>query len=121
LIVAAFVIVPLINKSGGDSEETSIAEFKTPGNIQVEYGAEVPVKFSIPEGLAKVELLYNDSVFETWNNPKAQMRTVAMQTNYYGVGTRPLVLRSTFKDGTSLENGINVRVVSNIMPELRFV
>ncbi len=121
LIVAAFVIVPLINKSGGDSEETSMAEFKTPGNIQVEYGAEVPVKFSIPEGLAKVELLYNDSVFETWNNPKAQMRTVAMQTNYYGVGTRPLVLRSTFKDGTSLENGINVRVVSNIMPELRFV
>lgn len=112
---------PIIPGLGGGSEDVSMAEFKTPGNIQVEYGTEVPVKFSIPEGLVKVELLYNDSVFETWNNPKAQMRTVAMQTNYYGVGTRPLVLRSTFKDGTSLENGINVRVVSNIDPEIRFV
>lgn len=121
LIVAAFVIVPLINNSGGDGEETQIAKFETPGNIQAKYGDKVPVKFAIPEGLVKVELLYQDSVFESWNNPKAQKRTVAMQTNYYGVGTRPLVLRSTFKDGTVLENAINVRVVSDIVPEVRFV
>lgn len=121
LVVAAFVIVPLINNSGEEPEDTSMAKFETPGNIQVEYGTEVPVKFSIPEGLVKVELLYNDSIFETWNNPRAQMRTVVMKTNYYGVGTRPLVLRSTFEDGTSLENGINVRVVSDILPEVRFV
>ncbi|MDR0802624.1 glutaminyl-peptide cyclotransferase [Fluviicola sp.] len=121
LVVAAFVIVPLINNSGGEAEETEIARFETPGNIQAKYGDNVPVKFSIPEGLVKVELLYHDSVFETWNNPKAQKRTVAMQTNYYGVGTRPLVLRSTFKDGTVLENAINVRVVSDIVPEVRFV
>lgn len=121
LIVAAFVIVPLINKSGEDTEEVSIAKFETPGNVMVEYGQEAPVKFSVPEGLVKVELLYNDSVFETWNNPKAQTRTVAMQTNYYGVGAYPLVLRSTLKDGTSMENSILVRVASDIVPEVRFV
>lgn len=121
LIVAAFIIVPLINKSGGGSEEMAIAKFETPGNIMVEYGQEVPVKFTVPEGLVKVELLYNDSVFETWNNPKAQTRTVAMQTNYYGVGAFPMVLRSTFQDGTSLENSILVRVASDIDPELVFV
>ncbi|WP_343748222.1 glutaminyl-peptide cyclotransferase [Fluviicola sp.] len=121
LIVAAFIIVPLINKSGRGSEEMAIAKFETPGNIMVEYGQEVPVKFTVPEGLVKVELLYNDSVFETWNNPKAQTRTVAMQTNYYGVGAFPMVLRSTFQDGTSLENSILVRVASDIDPELVFV
>lgn len=121
LIVAAFIIVPLINKSGGDMEETPVAKFEIPDKIMVEYGQEVPVKFTVPEGLVKVELLYNDSVFETWNNPKAQTRTVAMQTNYYGVGAFPMVLRSTFQDGTSLENSILVRVASDIDPELVFV
>lgn len=98
-----------------------MAEFKIPGDIQAKFGDDVPIKFSIPEGLVKVELLYNDSVFETWNNPKAQLRTVALKTNYYGVGTRYLVLRSTYKDGTVLENSHRMRVVSDVVPELLFV
>lgn len=121
LVLAAFILVPLMRSGGGgDSEDVEIAKFKTPGDLQVMYGTEAPVKFAIPEGLVKVELIYNDSVFETWDHPKMQSRTVAMKTNYYGVGTRPLVLRSTFKDGTSLENAINIRVVSDITPELVF-
>lgn len=120
LVLAAFIIVPLMKNSGGNTEDTELAKFQTPGDIQAVYGTDVPVKFAIPEGLVKVELIYNDSVFETWNNPKLQTRTIAMQTNYYGVGTRPLVLRSTFKDGTSLENSIIIRVVSDIVPEIVF-
>lgn len=120
LVLAAFILVPLM-RSGGGSEETEMAEFELPGPlIQVRFGDVAPIKFRVPEGLAKVELLYNDSVFETWNNPKAQTRTVAMQTNFYGVGSRPLVLRSTFKDGTSLENSCIIRVVSDVVPEVLF-
>ncbi len=120
LVLAAFIIVPLM-KSGGDSEELEMAKFELPGDPQAKYGEDIPIKFRIPEGLAKVELLYNDSVFETWNNPKAQTRTVALKTDYYGVGSRSLVLRSTFKDGTVLENSAIVRVTSDIAPELLFV
>ncbi|MNK00341.1 Glutamine cyclotransferase [compost metagenome] len=121
LVIAAFVIVPMINSGGGAEEDTPIAKFEIPGDIQAKFGDDVPIKFSIPEGLVKVELLYNDSIFETWNNPKQQMRTVALKTNYYGVGTRFLVLRSTFKDGTVLENSHRIRVVSDVDPELLFV
>ncbi|WP_341900021.1 glutaminyl-peptide cyclotransferase [Fluviicola taffensis] len=121
LVLAAFILVPMLKNCGGPTtEDTELAKFQTPGDLQVVYGTEVPVKFAIPAGLVKVELLYNDSVFETWDNPKMQTRTVAMKTNYYGVGTRSLVLRSTFKDGTSLDNSINIRVVSDITPELVF-
>ncbi|AEA43313.1 glutaminyl-peptide cyclotransferase [Fluviicola taffensis] len=118
LVIAAFVIVPLLKENGGETEDTLMAKFDLPGSlIQVKYGQNTPIKFRIPEGLVKVELIYNDSIFETWNNPKEQIRTVAMQTNYYGVGTRPLVLRSTFQDQTVLENSCNIRVVSDIVPE----
>lgn len=121
LVVAAFIIVPMINSGGSTEEDTPIAEFMVPGDLQAKFGDDVPIKFSIPEGLVKVELLYNDSVFETWNNPKPQTQTIALKTNYYGVGTRFLVLRSTFKDGTVLENSHHIRVVSDVAPELLFV
>jgi glutaminyl-peptide cyclotransferase len=117
LVIAAFVLVPLFNKSGGGTEETDMARLDVPGDIQAKFGDDIPIKFSIPEGLVKVELLYNDSVFQSWSNPKAQVRTMGMKTNYYGVGTKPLVLRSTFSDGTVLENSCNIRVVSDIVPE----
>lgn len=119
LVLAAFILVPLM-KSGGGSEELEMAKFDVPGDLQAKYGDDIAIKFIIPEGLVKVELLYNDSVFDTWNNPKAQQRTVALKTNYYGVGTRTLVLRSTFKDGTVLDNSMFVRVTSDIAPELLF-
>ena len=95
LVLAAFIFVPLM-KSGGGSEELEMAKFDVPGDLQAKYGDDIAIKFVIPEGLIKVELLYNDSVFDTWDSPKAQKRTVALKTNYYGVGTRTLVLRSTF-------------------------
>ncbi len=120
LVLAAFIIVPLM-KSGGGSEELELAKFDLPGDPQAKYGDDIPIKFIIPEGLVKVELLYNDSIFETWNNPKAQKRTLALKTNYYGVGSRTLVLRSTFKDGTVLESSTIVRVTSDVAPELLFV
>lgn len=121
LVLAAFILVPMLKNCGGSiTEDTEIARLEVPGDIQAKFGDDIPIKLSIPEGLAKVELIYNDSVFETWNNPKAQTRVVAMQTNFYGVGTRSLILRSTFKDGTVLENSCNIRVVSDVTPELLF-
>lgn len=120
LVLAAFIIVPIM-RSGGNSEEFEMAKFDLPGDPQATYGDDIPIKFQIPEGLSKVELIYNDSIFETWNNPKAQTRTIALKTNYYGVGSRTLVLRSTFSDGTVLESSTILRVTSDIAPEMLFV
>lgn len=117
LVLGAFILVPLMN-STGKSESSEMATLDLRGNIQAIFGDEIPITFSIPDGLQKVELIYNDSIFETWNQPKEQKRTIAFKTNYYGVGSRPLVLRSTFKDGTVLESSTIIRVVSEIAPEL---
>lgn len=114
-------MIPVMRSCESNTEEVDMARFDLPGDPAAKYGEDIPVKFIIPEGLAKVELIYNDSVFQTWKNPKAQTRTVALQTNYYGVGSRNLVLRSTFKDGTSMDNSTIIRVLSDIAPELLFV
>lgn len=123
LVLAAFILVPVMRscEGSGSIEETPIARFDLPGNPAARYGEDIPIKFTIPEGLVKVELLYNDSVFESWDRPKQQTRTVALKTDYYGVGTRPLVLRSTLSDGTVLENAVNMRVLSDFAPEALFV
>ena len=120
LVLGAFVTIPLMRSCESNSEEVDMARFDLPGSPAAKYGTDIPIKFIIPEGLVKVELIYNDSVFQTWNNPKAQTRTVALRTDYYGVGSRNLVLRSTFKDGTSMDNSTIVRVLSDITPEFLF-
>ena len=120
LVLGAFIMIPLMRSCESDPEEVEMARFDLPGAPAAKYGDDITIKFIIPEGLVKVELLYNDSVFQTWDNPKAQKRTVALQTNYYGVGSRNLVLRSTYKDGTVLENSTIVRVLSDITPEYLF-
>lgn len=117
LVVGAFILVPMLNSSN-NSDASEMATLNIKGNIQAKFGDDIPISFTIPEGLTKVELVYNDSVFETWNNPQEQKRTVAFKTNYYGVGSRPLILRSTFSDGTVLESSTIIRVVSENAPEL---
>ncbi len=118
LVVAAFVLIPIFQSGSGEDQE-DMAKLEMNGNIQSAYGAEIPIHFSIPDGLEKVELIYNDSVFETWTKPQAQKQTMALKTNYFGVGTRPLVLRSTFSDGTVLESTSLVRIVSDVAPDFK--
>lgn len=120
LVLGAFIMIPMMRSCESDPAEVEMAHFDLPGAPAAKYGEDIPIKFIIPEGLVKVELIYNDSVFQTWNNPKAQTRTVALKTDYYGVGSRNLVLRSTYKDGTSLENSTILRVLSDITPEFLF-
>lgn len=115
LVLGAFIVVPIFDGTGGSSD-SEMATFNLKGNIQAKFGDQIPIDIQIPEGLMKVELIFNDSVFKTWNKPAAQKQTLAFQTNYYGVGSRSLVLRSTFDDGTVLENSSIVRVISDIAP-----
>jgi glutamine cyclotransferase len=115
LAVGAFIFVPLMK--GGGATETSMAQFTFKGNIQTAFGSILPVEFKVPEGINKVELIYNDSVFQQWIAPKGNVK-FPLAASYYGVGTKMLVLRSYFSDGTSLDDGHLVRVVSDITPIL---
>lgn len=94
-----------------------MATFDMPGNTQVTYGQQLKVKFEIPEGVSKVELVYNNTTIQSWSG-KTGKQSYAFNVSKEGVGAREIVLRSTFADGTSLESSFLVRVVSDIAPKL---
>lgn len=113
LIIGAFVVVPLFQSSGDD--EMAFADFERNEDIQTTYGATIPLTLVVPEGLEKVELIYNDSIFKTWEQPTAKINFV-LDASYFGVGTRIVVIRSYLSDGTTQDASHMIRVVSDIAP-----
>jgi len=115
LAVGAFVLTPLLtSKTNG---ELAIARLSFVGNIQTPYGRILPVSFKVPEGLQKVELIYNDSLFQQWLTPKGDIQ-FPLTPSIYGVGTKSLILRSYLQDGTVLDDSRLIRVVSDIAPKM---
>lgn len=113
LIIGAFVVVPLFQSSGDD--EMAFADFERNEDIQTTYGATIPLTLVVPEGLEKVELIYNDSIFKMWEQPTAKINFV-LDASYFGVGTRIVVIRSYLSDGTTQDASHMIRVVSDIAP-----
>src|SRR5690606_13552102 len=68
--------------------------------------------------IAKLELLYNDSILKTWTNPTGKL-SFTLDAGVFGVGTRTLNLLSTMKDGSSFVDNRMVRVLSDIIPQKR--
>ncbi len=120
LAIAAFVIIPLVNKSSDNTEQTDAdlpAVFTFKENLATKGDEVVPLKITLNSSEIKVvELIYNDSVFASWNDPKGAIN-YSLKAGFYGVGTRSLVLRSTLKDGTSFDDERMLRVLSEIVPE----
>lgn len=113
LIIGAFVVVPLFQASGDD--EIAFADFERNEDIQTTFGATIPLILVVPDGLDKVELIYNDSIFKTWDKPTAKINFV-LDASYFGVGTRIVVIRSYLSDGTTQDASHMIRVVSDIAP-----
>lgn len=113
LIIGAFVVVPLFQSSG--DVEIAFADFERNEDIQTTFGATIPLTLVVPEGLEKVELIYNDSIFKTWEQPTAKIN-FALDASFFGVGTRVVVVRSYLSDGTTQDASHMIRVVSDIAP-----
>lgn len=113
LIIGAFVVVPLFQSSG--DEEMAFADFERNEDIQTTFGATIPLTLIVPEGLEKVELIYNDTIFKTWEQPTAKINFV-LDASFFGVGTRVVVVRSYLSDGTTQDASHMIRVVSDISP-----
>ncbi len=116
--IAAFILVPLLQKSGTDDIESGFpASFNFEENLATDYGKTIPIAFTVNSDEVKtVELLYHDSVFQRWTAPKGTI-TFLLDADYYGVGTRVLTLRSTLNDGNVEEDTRMLRVLSDIAPK----
>lgn len=119
-VIAAMVIVPLMKEKPAvlETEEVTPAVFGFKDNLATKWDETVQIEIVISqEDVAKVELLYNDSIFQTWENPKGKI-TYSFNAGYYGLGTRSIQLLSTLKDGSSFIDSRMVRVLSDIVPQL---
>lgn len=120
LVAAAMVIGPMLNNNGGggETEEDAPALFTFKDNLAAKWDEVIPLSINVnsPE-IKKLELIYNDSVFQTWENPKGTLQ-FKFNAGYFGLGTRNLVLLSTLKDGTTFMDNRMVRVLSDVKPEI---
>lgn len=117
LVGATFIIVPLLKNNTPDL--TDPAEFNFDGNLATRYGQDTPIAFTVNrDDIQLLELIYNDQVVESWKTPKKGKLSVVLDADFFGVGTRPLVLRSKLSDGTLEEaDSRMIRVLSDISPK----
>lgn len=118
LAFGAYLILPLIKNSGASEDDYLVAAtFNFKENLATTYGADVPIAFTVNSKEAKqIELIYNDSIFKTWENPTGKI-TFLLDADCYGVGTKSIVLRTTLKDGSSEDDIRNLRVLSDVSPK----
>lgn len=121
VIGASMFIVPMLNNSGVGTDETdeiAPAEFAFKDNLATRWDEVVAIDIVInQEDIETLELVYNDSVFKTWSNPKGKIN-YKFNAGFYGLGTRTVELRSTLADGSSFVDNRMVRVLSDVVPEI---
>jgi glutamine cyclotransferase len=118
-VVMAIILGPIISGKNKSAEEDVIpATFSFKENLATKWGEQVELELLIHEGdIAKLELIYNDSVFKTWANPTGTITYLFNAANY-GLGARNVRLISTMKNGETFVDERIVRVVSDIVPEI---
>jgi glutaminyl-peptide cyclotransferase len=120
LLVLAMVLGPLLGNGGTtpDVGDENPAEFTFESNLATRWDEVIPLKIAVnSEDVVKIDLIYNDSIFQTWKDPKKNLE-YAFNAGFFGLGTRPLVLLSTLKDGTTFMDNRMVRVLSDVKPDI---
>ncbi len=119
LVGIAFLIQPLLNNDPKNIEvdaDNLPAKFVFQDNLATIGDQQVDLSIEVTESVERIELLYNDSLLQSWDKPA---KTVMFKLNagMFGVGTRTLNLISVKKDGRSFVDNRMVRVLSDIVPE----
>lgn len=116
ILIGSMVIIPMIQNS--DDTDLLAAEFSFKDNLKAGWNEIVPIEINVnSEEIVKIELIYNDSLFKTWNNPKGKIK-YQFNAGYYGLGSKSVSLVSTFKNGDVLTDDRMVRILSDILPEI---
>jgi glutamine cyclotransferase len=117
LIIGAFVLGPLLRSGGGKATENELpATFSFEENLAVSAGELVPIFAEVnSEDVTKIELIFNDSVFKTWENPKGKI-SFSLQADYFGIGAKSINLVSTLKSGQQYSDIRLIRILSDIAP-----
>jgi glutamine cyclotransferase len=114
----AMILGPLLQNEKVIEPDVHPAEFAFEANLATRWDEVVPLKIRVnSEDVVKLELIYNDSVVQTWTKPKGDLN-LEFNAGYFGLGTRSLVLLATLNDGTTFMDSRMIRVLSDIKPEI---
>ncbi|MDX2359495.1 MAG: glutaminyl-peptide cyclotransferase [Crocinitomicaceae bacterium] len=110
------LIKPLL--TGDNPIEAAVipATFSFTDNLATVGDEKVQLEIIMNEASSHVELFYNDSLIQTWDNAKDKL-SVELDAGIYGVGTRTIVLKSVNEEGREFVDQRFVRVLSDIIPE----
>ena len=112
------ILGPLLQNEKVIEPDVHPAEFAFEANLATRWDEVVPLKMRVnSEDVVKLELIYNDSVVQTWTKPKGDLN-LEFNAGYFGLGTRSLVLLATLNDGTTFMDSRMIRVLSDIKPEI---
>lgn len=120
VLIAAVIFIPLMNKNGNDEKSRTElpAVFLFKENLATKWNEVIPIVFQINGNeVTKVELVYNDSVFKTWQKPKGKI-TYPFNAGFYGLGTKSISLIATLRNGQTYNDDRLVRIVSDIVPQI---
>lgn len=114
LVLAGMFMGPFLK--GCTSSEPTGATFLFKENLASKWGESIALSFESKDSdIEKVELIYNDSLLETFRTPK-EKEEFQLNASFFGLGTRELTLKSYFKNGVVLTDTRLVRVLSDISP-----
>ena len=118
LAAVAFIVAPLLKDNATAEDEKLPAVFTFESNLATKWDERVDLEIAIQsDDIQTLELIYNDSVFHKWTNPKGKL-AVEFNAGFYGLGTRTMELKSTLSDGTVKTDSRMVRVLSDVVPEI---
>ncbi len=118
LVGGVLLIYPLLKDDPivTHTKKENPAEFLFKENLATIYNQEVSIEIKANSSVQRLEVLFNDSVIQSWDNPQKKV-ACQFNPNTFGVGTKTLVLRSTLEDGSIFVDNRLVRVLSDIIPE----
>lgn len=119
LVIGSMVLVPFFQNRANTSEYGSSelpATFTFKENLATNYNEAIELEVLLSSSeIDKIELIFNDSIFKTWDKPTANIK-FQFNPSFYGIGTKSLSLKSYTKDGLVYNDNRMVRVLSDILP-----
>ena len=117
IVGGTLLIMPLFKEDPNNGTIATLpAVFSFTDNLATVGDEKVQVEILLNEEATLIELLYNDSVLQTWENQKSNV-SFEIEAGVYGVGTRSLNLRSVNLDGREFLDQRFIRVLSDIIPD----
>ena len=120
IVGVAFLLQPLFNSTpsntGNTGDDKLPAVFLFEANLATIGDDIVELAMEVQKDVKRIEIVYNDSVLKTWDNP-SQSLSFPLNAGMFGVGTRTLNLISIKNDGSSFVDNRMVRVLSDIIPD----